>query len=147
MLIVRGGKTRPGLTLKYTVYSFTNEKWYPSAPTETKPSFDICVPEGLFVQAAHLFFFFFFVSLRKIKKLLCSGQKRKYLMLLTVNHTRMYLLSQSQMLYLVPLCLFISLEGFNKLKLPSCNKLDKQMCLEPHSKMLEKKRWRNICDT
>lgn len=61
-------------------------------------------------------------------------------MLFIVNQTRMYLLSQSQMLYLIQLCLFISLEGFNQLKLPSCNKLDKQTCLEPHSKMLKKKK-------
>lgn len=47
-------------------------------------------------------------------------------------------LSQPQMLYLIQLCLFISLEGFNQLKVPSCNKLDKQMCLEPHSKKKKK---------
>ena len=49
-------------------------------------------------------------------------------------------LSQSQMLYLVQLCLFTLFEGFNQLKLPSCNKLDKQTCLEPHSKMHLKKK-------
>lgn len=49
-------------------------------------------------------------------------------MLLSVNQTRMYLFSQSQMmLYLIQLCLFISLEGFNQLKLPSCDKLDNQV--------------------
>lgn len=62
------------------------------------------------------------------------------MMMFIFNQTRMYLFSQSQMLYLIQLCLFISLEGFNQLKLPSWNKLDKQMCLEPHSKMLKKKK-------
>lgn len=57
---------------------------------------------------------------------------------------RMYFSSQSQTLYLIQLCLFISLEGFNRWKLGSSvsNKLDKQTknccvsCVEPHSKML-----------
>lgn len=57
------------------------------------------------------------------------------------NKKRMYFSSQSQMLYLIQLCLFISLEGFNRWKLGSSvsNKLDKQTknhCVEPHSKML-----------
>lgn len=50
------------------------------------------------------------------------------LLFIYTQKKRMYFSSQSQMLYLIQLCLFISLEGFNRWKLGSSvsNKLDKQ---------------------
>lgn len=53
-------------------------------------SSDICVPERDFIQAAHIFFL-----------PVCSGHERNCIAVFLVNQIRMYLSSQSQMLYLI----------------------------------------------
>lgn len=78
------------------IYCLTTEEWYqhlwwqPSAPTETKSAVltFVCLRETLY--KLHIFFL-----------LVCSGHKRNCIAVFIVNQIRMYLSSQSQMLYLI----------------------------------------------
>lgn len=94
-----------------------------------------------YYTACHFIFFFLFLMWHMEGTLILlskrSGHKGKlhhvlYCLLLIYTlkkkKKRMYFSSQSQMLYLIQLCLFISLKGFNRWKLGSSvsNKLDKQ---------------------
>lgn len=124
------------------IYCLTTEEWYQHRVHQLKPNpklWHLCAWQRLFIQASLSFLFFFFHQQP------CGWIET---MLSIVNQTRMYLSSQSQMLYLIQLCLFISLEGFNRWKLGSCNKLDKQtrVCVCGASFQNAQQKWRGrIC--
>lgn len=108
----------------------------------------------LHISFIYFFFLLFFSFLmwhmdfwgKSKKKLLrCSGHKGNYCISLisytVLDFKKKNVFIKSITTALIQLCLFISLEGFNRWKIGSSvsNKLDKQTknrCVEPHSKML-----------